>query len=124
MKKLFPYLLLLCFVIQCTSQVWIITRFYVQREYIANNLCINRFDAVPVCKGQCYLNQELTEHEKKQEQQLPDIKQKEVQLFAENNINVHIHPVYHLHSETLLSSEPDFTPSGFIFSVFHPPKQA
>ena len=37
--------------------------FYIQQDYIAQNLCINRFDAIPVCKGQCYLKKQLKTNE-------------------------------------------------------------
>ncbi len=80
MKRAFAIFFLIAFVFQSTSTLWIMASFYAQRDYISKNLCINRFDAIPVCKGQCYLTKQLQENEKK-EQNLPDLKQKEIQLF-------------------------------------------
>lgn len=78
MKKNLLLILLLAFVYQSSSSFWIITSFYVNQQYISNNLCVNRFDAIPVCNGYCYLNTKLSEDAEK-EQALPKIKNQEVQ---------------------------------------------
>lgn len=80
MKKNIAIVLLFVFAMQSTTNLWILASFYIQRDYIAENLCVNRFDKIPICKGQCYLNKQLKENEK-QEQKLPDLRQKEIQLF-------------------------------------------
>src|SRR5690606_1199912 len=104
---------------------WIATYFYIQRDYISNNLCVNRFDTDSTCKGKCYLAQELKENEKKQEQQLPDLKQKEIQLLAANEFTFNLSPVYNsTNTEKTPITDMGFVSSGFVFSIFHPPKQA
>ena len=65
MKKTAVYFLLILFVIQSTSNLWIISSFYINRDYIAKELCINRFDKMPVCKGICYLEKKISDNEKK-----------------------------------------------------------
>ena len=82
MKKLLIPIMLVIFMFQSTCNFWIIISFYANRDYIAENICINRFDQIPVCKGQCFLDEKLQESEK-QEQKLPNLKVKEVQLFCE-----------------------------------------
>lgn len=124
MKKLFAYLLLTGFVIQSFSQLWVMASFYIDQDYISENLCINRFEAVPICKGQCFLVKELKENEKKQEQQLPDLKQKEIQLFKPVSIAFQFYPEISFQEEVPLSSEPNFITSEFSFAVFHPPRTA
>jgi hypothetical protein len=123
MKRAFAIFFLIVFVFQSTSTVWILASFYAQRDYISKNLCINRFDAIPVCKGQCYLNKQLKENEKK-EQNLPDLKQKEIQLFCQNDFSFEFEKAIiqdrlnePIHKENFLSSE-------FLFSFFHPPQLA
>lgn len=124
MKKLFSYLFLISFVFQSTSQLWIITSFYIQRDFIAKNLCVKKEIKNNDCQGQCHLKKQLHEDEKKQEQQLPDIKQKEIQLFATNGSAFNIAPIYKsLYSEKMPTTKQGFVSSGFLFSVFHPPKQ-
>jgi len=84
LKRLVPILFLAVVLFQSTSKLWILGAFYLNRDYIANTVCVNRFEAIPICKGQCYLDKELKENEK-QEQNFPDLKQKEVPLFYEEN---------------------------------------
>ncbi len=124
MKKIATYLLLISFVFQSASQLWIMASFYIQRDYIANNFCVNRFDTFSACKGRCYLAAELKENEKKQEQQFPDLKQKDIQLFAPIDLFFNLTPVYCPYSEKIARVDPRFLLSGFIFSVFHPPQTA
>lgn len=122
MKKLFAYILLAGFVIQSCSQLLVMTSFYLNRDYIAENLCINRFEAIPLCKGQCYLEKELKENEQKQEQHFPDLKQKEIQLFQPILFAFEFTETVFLQEENYLSADPYFIPSEYPFSVFHPPR--
>lgn len=124
MKRILIHILLLTFVFQSTCNFWIIISFYANRTYIAENICINRFDKIPVCKGQCFLNEKLQETQK-QEQKFPDVKGKEIQLFC-NTIDYSPNkPLVFFQESPQPDSRPDFTlikklPS----SIFHPPKWA
>lgn len=83
MKKQLLLLLLLSFIYQNTSSFWILTSFYLNQTYIAENICINRFDAIPMCYGSCYLQSELSEDSDKK-MELPLLKTKEIQpLFSQ-----------------------------------------
>jgi hypothetical protein len=82
MKRLVVIPLLLVVLVQGTIDLWTVVIFHVQREYISQNLCVNRFDAIPVCNGQCYLDKQLQENEEKQDQAL-DTRQSEVHLFCQ-----------------------------------------
>lgn len=121
MKRAFAIFLLILFVFQSTSTVWIMASFYAQRDYISQNLCINRFDAIPVCKGQCYLNKQLKENEKK-EQNFPDLKQKEIQLFVQKDFNFEFKKNTISERLNSLIYKDNFLSSEFLFAVFHPPK--
>ncbi len=123
MKKLFANILLTAFLLQSFSQLYIITSFYIRQDYISKNLCVNRFDTIPVCKGQCYLAKELKESEKKQDQHSLDLKLKEIQLSQP----VPYEYIYCLstplfHKPKPISKETNILISEFNFSVFHPPK--
>ncbi|WP_306350740.1 hypothetical protein [Flavobacterium sp. '19STA2R22 D10 B1'] len=122
MKKFIFHLFLLTFLYQSTSSFWIVSSFFINQEYIANTICINRFDAIPICNGKCFLSKELKENEKK-EQKLPNVKDKEIQLFCTTTIDylqkVEVH--YEEHA-TYPEYKTDFIVSSHLFSVFHPPK--
>lgn len=121
MKKTLLYLLMFSIVFQSFSNLWIISAFYVQRDYISKNLCINRFDKIPTCKGACYLEKKLVENEKK-EQKVPTVKEKEVQLYCQ-----HFHyPQMNTTRLSLTKRNPIVFPSQqapnpIYFSIFHPP---
>lgn len=108
---------------QSTSTLWIMASFYAQRDYISKNLCINRFDAIPICKGQCYLTKQLKENEKK-EQNLPDLKQKEIQLFFQNDLSFEFEKAIFEERLNTLNYKDNFISSEYLFSVFHPPQTA
>lgn len=122
MKKSILIAVLLSFIYQNTSSLWIITSFYINQNYIAENICINRFDAIPICNGTCYLQQELSaDSDKKLE--LPIIKIKEGQpLFHQQQyeqltltapaVSPHIYPKYYS----------KFIISNLVFSLFQPPE--
>jgi len=82
MKRLLVISMLLLFLLQSMSTMWIVVSFYLRRDYIVKNLCINRFDLIPVCKGQCYLSDQLKK-DVKQEKDMPEIKVKEAPLFLQ-----------------------------------------
>lgn len=70
MKTGVVYFLLFVFAVQSTKSLWIISSFQINRDYIASNLCINRFDKIPTCKGQCFLNDELRKEQKENKKTL------------------------------------------------------
>ena len=123
MKRTFAIFFLIVFVFQSTSTLWIMASFYAQRDYISKNLCINRFDAIPVCKGQCYIIKQLKENEKK-EQNLPDLKQKEIQPFFQNDLSFEFEKAIFEERLNTLNYKDNFTASEYLFSVFHPPQTA
>lgn len=123
MKRLVSLLLAITFIMQSTSQLWIVGVFYANRDYIAKNLCINRFDAIPVCKGSCYLEEKLQQDQKQQQNSHPDLKVKEVLLFAYTpTLTIEHNKYYTIYKkDTILIRDFDFTPQEYILSIFHPP---
>lgn len=123
MKKSILFILLLSFLYQNTSSIWIITSFYINQDYIAKNVCINRFDAIPVCNGKCFLKEELSADAEK-EQQIPNIKNKEVQPLFHETVNYNPVTTY---IQTITQIDyPEYTPnfilSKLVFPVFQPPE--
>lgn len=121
MKKIAAILLIVAILVQSTSQVWITVAFTINQDYIAANLCINRFEAIPLCKGACYLEKQLNE-DRQQQQKLPDLKTKEVNLFCQTtpsdlhgeDLDLGIQLSYPNYKQT-------FTSAAYLRSVFRPP---
>jgi len=124
MKKIASLLLIAAFLVQCTSQLWIMVAFKINQDFIAANLCINRFDAIPVCKGSCYLEDQLNQ-EQKQQQKLPDLKNKEINIFCQGSSGDFLNPAsalkeiieFPFHTTSFITSD-------YLRSIFHPPSVA
>lgn len=101
--------------------MWILTAFKINQDYIAANLCINRFDKIPVCKGACFLEKQLNE-DQQQQKKYPELKTNEVTLICQDNS---IKAPNNFYSFNKYFSYPLFhstlTSSGYRGSIFHPP---
>lgn len=121
LKKIFAIVLVLVLSIQCTWKLWTVLAFYLNRDYISKNVCINRFDSIPLCKGSCYLKTELRKAEK-QEQKFPNLKQKEVlNFFFEGYLKTDMNLVSWVMNYNIQCNI-HFHPNDHIYSVFHPPQ--
>lgn len=114
-------MLIAAFLLQCTSQLWIIAAFKWNQDYIAANLCINRFDAIPLCKGSCFLEDQLNK-DRQQQEKLPDLKTKELNLFCRHNavLSAPGVPVENKVVKYPFSLVDDIRPP-YTASIFHPP---
>lgn len=124
MKKIVLYFLLMSFVFQSTSNLWIISSFYINQDYIAKNLCVNRFDKIPVCYGICFLSKQLKDNDK-QEQKLPNVKEKEIQLYfyTQNTSQINRKITAVNANKVIITKDCDIT-NPLLYSIFHPPKMA
>lgn len=110
------------FLLKATSSLWIFVSFYANRNYISKNICINRFDLIPICEGQCYLTTQLKKNDK-QEQKLPELKQKETQLFyLEERLQTRESCIRIIDANTNFFYFSDYS-DAFIVNVFQPPRQ-
>lgn len=95
--------------------------FKINQDYIAANLCINRFDAIPLCKGSCFLEKQLNQ-DQKQQQKFPDLKWNEINLFCQDNNALPVSAALLFSSHISYPSfHANFASAAFLRSVFHPP---
>ena len=105
-------------------KTWVWVDFVLNRQYIENNLCINRFDKIPVCKGSCYLDKQVKKVDK-QEQKFPELKVKELALYiSETSIFRFQNQVIHQSADNLSLKYENFYVHQETYSIFHPPKPA
>lgn len=120
MKRIFTIAILLLFVVQSTSSVWILLSFYAKQDFISRVLCINRFEEMPECKGKCYLSKQLNQSDENQSK-LPTIKQPSEELFFHlPMLATYALQVYDQVKQPLNYHE-NLHPSSFFDDVFHPP---
>lgn len=120
LKKTIVILVLAVFVFQSISSFLILASFTINRDYISSTKCVNRFDKISVCKGQCYLAKELKENDETQEQ-LPNIKHKGVNPFTLSDSFTEFISYHSLPIQTKLPFSQGSVLSGYTTSVDHPP---
>jgi hypothetical protein len=70
---------------QTFSKLCIVANYRINQEYIAKNLCVNRYKPKSCCQGKCYLNKQLAKDEDQQPSSNNNGHKEEtaVQFFAE-----------------------------------------
>lgn len=122
MKICIIVLLLVVMAFQSANKAIVLTSFYINKEYIEQNVCINRFEKIPICKGQCYLKSELNKTDE-QNNKLPSIKYKEVQLYFDEISLFEKRDTFDqriLEKATFAYKESLIPP--LYFTIFHPPQ--
>ncbi len=120
LKKITAILFLVVFLVQAGGSLSILAAFKMNQKYIAENLCINRFELIPVCKGSCVLEEQLNDH-KAQQEKMPDLKIKEIQLIC-NQYQVEIFPIQILITETYHTpANTDFYTQDYTNRLLKPP---
>lgn len=106
--------------LQSTGNCWIVAAFYLNRNYIASTLCINRFDLIPVCKGSCFLEQKMKENDKQQEN-TNSIRYKEITLFCQQYELTVAKPISSENPVTFSDYQSPYFPHPLITQLFRPP---
>jgi hypothetical protein len=122
MKLIAGSILILLMMVQTFTSWLIVVEYIINKEYIANNLCVNKEKPKLHCQGKCQLMKKMAEEEKQtssNSQTGGKIKMSDV-LFTHNL------PVPALNE--LLKQVPEFysnylakTSTGSFTSIFHPP---
>ena len=120
-KSIISLILLSVFLLQTFSRVIIYADYFINKDYIAKVLCINKDKPKMHCEGKCHLQKQLKEGEKKEQSPVNPIKEKnEVQLFSQNHSALFLfNPVTEKKSTTCYSFH---LSEKHLHSVFHPPK--
>jgi|688.fasta_scaffold1140501_2 hypothetical protein len=112
---------MLAILVQSTYQVWTVIGFKLNQSYIEQNLCQNRFDKIPVCKGSCVLEKQLNDLEQKQDH-LPSIKLKEITLFHADIFQYPTNNTWELEtSERIYGIETSSIATSSIPALYRPP---
>ena len=81
MRKLFiTVFLMLIWICQLSGRYFVMLDFYLNQEYIAANLCVNRDKPAMHCNGKCHLSKKLKEEDKR-DQDSPERKDHRSEIF-------------------------------------------
>ncbi len=121
MKKLIPYLFLLSLTIHMSSQVFIYLGFWVNQDYIAENLCENLDKPQMNCHGVCHLEKELQKDEDRKQHQAS---QMEIMVYIAPTLNQELKKEKEYPAESKKPSYSEYTfptTSSFVDSILRPP---
>ena len=106
--------------LQCFSKMIVVAEFYANRDYIARNLCVNRFNTAVHCEGRCQLDKRILQEEKssgdkevRQESRNEVLSSKSFFANAVAPVVIFVDRVYPI----VQASQPVDRP----LSIFHPP---
>ena len=81
-KSLFCVLMAWIICLQATNLLWVFIGYECNRDYIEQNLCVNRYEPAATCKGFCYLSEKTVE-QKEASDVLIKVKNAEILLFVQ-----------------------------------------
>ncbi len=121
LKRTVAIIFLFAITLQACAQLMVLVTFIANQKYISEQLCVNRFDRMSICKGSCYLKDKL-EKQAPEEQKTPVLKLQELQLYTPNFEATTLQTAYTTlfaikvinHQVTLKSAERQ--------GIFHPPQ--
>ncbi|WP_145667123.1 hypothetical protein [Chitinophaga polysaccharea] len=79
-KQFITVFLMLIWLCQLSGRYFVMLDFYLNQEYIAKNLCVNRNKPAMHCNGKCHLSKKLKEEEKR-DQDNPERKDHRSEIF-------------------------------------------
>ncbi|MEJ5056404.1 hypothetical protein [Sphingobacterium sp. MYb382] len=123
MKAFTVYILALCLLSQSFGAAWVLASFYKNRNYLAKNLCILRYEKVNTCKGECILVKQLRTL-KETDTEKTSLKINEYSFLSLPQENLHLALHWMAESDILLFPTPAKQQAccdGFTTTLFQPP---
>lgn len=121
--KQFIWVLLPLMLLQSFSNVWLWSVFELNRDYIARNECVNRFNEKALsCRGQCVLMKKMREHEEKEQKNLESRIIDVVFIDNSHNFSFDISSLYN--EDNIGLSYPEYKQDysyNPTFTIFRPP---
>lgn len=125
MKKWVIALLIGTLLLQVSAGLFIMISFQIHKNEIVATQCINRFDKIPVCFGSCYLEKELKKSVDTEDQKLPTVKIKGIEVCIPQQLNA-LAFESHTSNESRVSKPSFFyqvsSTKESIITIFHPPQ--
>lgn len=123
MKKLIVFLLIGLTSFLTFKDFFSYAHFFLNRDYISQNFCINRESPTVLCSGKCYLDKTIAQNED-QEQNLPFSKKEiqNIQPFLTVSIVALPEAVEIPRTSKLIVGQAEIYAHLFAYSIFHPPQ--
>lgn len=116
--------ILMSFLILLTSSRDVVTyvSFYLNQDFISQNLCENRYKPEVMCHGKCVLNDSIAENHEKENNKTPIPQQEERSVFILPSIEItpKVHSFQNFKKD-LIAYRTKFYAFEYLQEVFHPP---
>jgi hypothetical protein len=93
-KQVTVAILLLALICQTFSRCLVMAGFYVNRDYIANNLCENRNRPQMHCNGKCQLKKQLSEEDRKDQENPERKSENKNEIFCNDLLSENLRPSF------------------------------
>lgn len=81
LKHIIACFLLVIFVLQVTSKFIVVVDYWINKDYIAKNLCENKAKPKMHCDGKCHLAKQIDKQEKKEKPTKNSLKEKQASIY-------------------------------------------
>jgi len=121
-KQIITVFLMLIWLCQLSGRYIVMLDFYVNQDYIAKNLCVNRNKPEMHCNGKCHLTKKMNEEDRK-DQENPDRKMDSRNEIFYASLSYHdfLKPVFTNITNSYLHPYSIGTPIDQPSAVFRPP---
>jgi hypothetical protein len=121
-QRLITVLFFLIWLCQLSDRYVVFVSFYINQNYIAKNLCVNRDKPQMHCNGKCHLNDSLKEQSRK-EQDNPEQKNEKSReiCYLTSDEHYRLEPAFSGLLPEFSSHHCIGTPIDTSCSIFHPP---
>jgi hypothetical protein len=115
-------ILLVLVLSQSFSHWFVVLAFNINRDYIAKNLCENRYRPKMHCNGNCVLMRKLKEKEKEEQNQPAAKSEISIIVLSSKTYFPNILPPVHMQSATVYQDFTEVKTVDRSFAFFHPPQ--
>ncbi len=127
MKNLTIYFFILLFAIAIGKPIYPILGYWMNKDFIVQNLCVEKEEVVNDCQGNCHLKVEVSksQEENKSDKNTLKLSKVELEFYYSINNRWKINGFVSMSELDVYSSfYKDFSQQFFLFSCFQPPEFA
>lgn len=121
MKRFITYLFLGAFLLHSASRMIVYFNYWLNQEFIAQNLCENREKPQMECNGKCHLKKELNKDDERKEKDNKQQVEINLLLFQDHHTVISFEESAFIEDQTHCTFVILQKTTGFQSPVFHPP---
>lgn len=123
MQKLFAILLICSLGFHSLAKLGIVAWYEINKDYVADVLCINKDKPELNCKGKCYLKKQLNKTDEQQNSQDGKVVDTKIEIaeYVPASIKYDVQEYYTVSNQSFSAHYQDDSSQDFTRDIFHPP---